>query len=70
MDTQNRLSGKCVAIVATDGFEQSELVEPKKALERAGAKVEVISLTAGAIRGWRNSAGTWKNSACRSSRRS
>jgi protease I len=52
MDSQNRLSGKHVAVVATDGFEQSELVEPKKALERAGAKVDVISLTAGAIRGW------------------
>src|SRR5690349_4515556 len=52
MDAQNRLSGKRVAVVATDGFEQSELVEPKKALERAGAKVDVISLNAGAIRGW------------------
>ena len=46
------LSSKRVAIVATDGFEQSELVEPKKALEAAGATTEVISLKAGRIRGW------------------
>ena len=35
------LTGKRVAILATDGFEQSELLEPKKALEAAGAKVEI-----------------------------
>jgi len=52
MTSQNKLSGKRVAIVATDGFEQSELMEPKNALERAGAKVDVISIKAGAIRGW------------------
>ena len=46
------LSSKRVAIVATDGFEQSELVEPKKALEAAGATTEVISLQSGRIRGW------------------
>ena len=46
------LSSKRVAIVATDGFEQSELLEPKKALEAAGATTEVISLEAGRIRGW------------------
>lgn len=46
------LSGKRVAIVATDGFEQSELLEPKKALEAAGATTEVVSLKAGRIRGW------------------
>jgi protease I len=45
------LSSKRVAIVATDGFEQSELVEPKKALEAAGATTEVISLQSGRIRG-------------------
>jgi len=46
------LSSKRVAIVATDGFEQSELLEPKKALEAAGATTEVISLQPGRIRGW------------------
>jgi protease I len=42
-----------VAIVATDGFEQSELLEPKKALEAAGARVDVISIKPGRIRGWK-----------------
>lgn len=47
------LAGKRVAIVATDGFEQSELTEPRRALEAAGAKTEIISLRAGSIRGWK-----------------
>jgi protease I len=51
------LGNKRVAIVATDGFEQSELLEPKKALEAAGAKTDVVSLKAGRIRGWKN--GNW-----------
>jgi protease I len=48
-----RLEGKTVAILATHGFEQSELLEPKKALEEEGAKTEVISLESGTIRGWK-----------------
>ena len=48
------LSSKRVAIVATDGFEQSELLEPKKALEAASAKVDVVSLKPGRIRGWKH----------------
>ncbi len=48
----NRLSNKSVAILATNGFEQSELFSPKEALENAGAKVDVISLESGEIRGW------------------
>lgn len=32
-----------IAIIATDGFEEVELTEPRKALEKAGAKVEVLS---------------------------
>ncbi|MES2222668.1 MAG: DJ-1/PfpI family protein, partial [Acidobacteriota bacterium] len=39
----DNLSGKKIAILSTDGFEQVELTEPKKALEQAGAKTEVIS---------------------------
>ncbi|MCC4599429.1 type 1 glutamine amidotransferase [Xanthomonas melonis] len=47
------LSGKSVAVLATDGFEQSELTEPKRLLESWGAKVEVIAPGEGAeIRGW------------------
>lgn len=48
----NKLDGIKVAILATDGFEQSELFEPKKALEEAGATVQVVSLEAGEIKGW------------------
>jgi protease I len=46
------LQGKRIAIVATDGFEQVELLEPKRALEAAGAKVDVLSPKAGQIKGW------------------
>ena len=46
------LQGKKVAIVATDGFEQVELTDPKKNLEDAGAKVDVVSIKAGEIKGW------------------
>jgi protease I len=46
------LKGKKVAILATDGYEQAELTEPKKNLEAAGAKVDVISIKTGKIKGW------------------
>ena len=46
------LKGKRVAILATHGFEQSELEEPKHALEAAGAKAEVVAPARGQIRGW------------------
>ncbi|MCD9030953.1 type 1 glutamine amidotransferase [Luteimonas sp. Y-2-2-4F] len=45
-------NGKRVAILATDGYEQSELVEPRKRLKDAGFEVDVVSLKAGEIRGW------------------
>ncbi len=48
----SNLKGKKVAILATDGFEQSELIEPRKALEEAGAQTEVISPNTGKIKGW------------------
>jgi len=48
----NSLQGKKVAILATDGFEQVELTDPKKNLEEAGAKTEVISIKSGEIMGW------------------
>lgn len=41
-----------VLIIATDGYEQSELTEPKRLLEEAGAEVTVASLKPGEIRGW------------------
>lgn len=43
---------KRIAILATNGFEQVELTEPKKALEDAGMQVDVISPESGTIRGW------------------
>ena len=47
----NKLSGKKVAILAADGFEEVELTEPKKALEDAGAKTSVVSIKSGKIQG-------------------
>lgn len=41
-----------IAILATDGFEQSELLLPLQQLQRAGAGVDVVSLKPGTIRGW------------------
>jgi protease I len=46
------ISGKRVAILATDGFEQSELMVPKEKLEAAGAKADIVSLKPGEIWGW------------------
>ena len=46
------LNGKSIAIVATHGFEQSELEVPLNKLRDAGATVHVVSLEAGEIKGW------------------
>ena len=46
------LKGKKIAILATDGFEQSELESPREALESAGAATEIVSLEEGVIQGW------------------
>jgi protease I len=48
----NELRNKRVAALVDHGFEQSELIEPKKALEAAGAKVDVVSPQAGRVKGW------------------
>lgn len=55
MTESEKLSGRRVAVLATDGFEQSELTEPKRLLEVAGAHVDVIA-PGGAtqIKGWDN----------------
>ena len=50
-DTE-RLDGKRVAILATDGFEQHELFTPRDALRDAGAEVDLISLKIGEIQGF------------------
>jgi protease I len=49
--TDARLNGKRVAIIATDMVEQVELVEPRQALEDAGARTELISIEPGEIQG-------------------
>ncbi len=49
---QATLKGKKVAIIAADMVEQVELVEPRKALEAAGATTELISLKPGTIQGF------------------
>lgn len=54
------LTGCHGAILSTDGFEESELFEPKAALERAGAIMHVISLRPGKIKGWKD--GNWGRS--------
>lgn len=46
------ISGKRIAILATNGFEQSELEGPQKTLKEAGATVEVVSPESGEIKGW------------------
>ncbi len=50
-----RLNDKKVAILATHGFEQSELEHPLNALREAGATVHVISPESGEIKGWKGS---------------
>jgi protease I len=49
----SKLKGKKIAILATDGFEQVELAEPRKALEEAGAATVLIAPKPGEIRGWK-----------------
>jgi protease I len=46
-----RLSGRRVAVLATDGFEQSELEKPVEALKAAGAEVQIVSPKSGEIQG-------------------
>ncbi|MEX0871750.1 MAG: type 1 glutamine amidotransferase domain-containing protein [Aquisalimonadaceae bacterium] len=47
-----QLSGKRVAILATHGFEESELAEPRRALRDAGATVDIVSPESGSIKAW------------------
>lgn len=51
------LTGKTIAILATDGYEQSELEVPLARFEEAGAKVDIVSLKPGVIKGWHH--GDW-----------
>lgn len=50
---ESRLDGKRVAILVTDGFEEVELTEPRKALDASGAKTQIVSPKADRVRSWR-----------------
>ena len=47
-----KLDGKTIAILATEGVEQVELTEPRKALEDAGATTDLVALEEGEIQGF------------------
>jgi protease I len=47
-----KLSGKTVAILTENGFEEVELTSPKKALEEAGATVHIVSPQKGKVKAW------------------
>ena len=49
----SKLRGKKIAILATDGFEQVELTEPRKALDEAGSATVLIAPRPGEIRAWK-----------------
>lgn len=51
---------KKIAILATNGFEESELKSPKEAMEKEGFDVDIVSLESGEIKGWAD--GNWSNS--------
>ena len=48
----DKLKGKRVAILATEGFEGVELTEPRRALDAAGAETKVLSPKTGEIKAW------------------
>src|SRR5580700_4065922 len=50
----SKLTDFRVAVLATDGFEESELTEPVKALREAGAQVTILSLRPGQIQAVRH----------------
>jgi protease I len=49
---EQNVKGKKVAILVTDGFEQVELTEPRKALDAAGARTSIVSPKQDKVRGW------------------
>ena len=50
--TSSSLDGMKVAILVSDGFEQVEMTEPRKALDHAGAQTLIVSPVEGRVRGW------------------
>ncbi len=55
-----RIQNAKIAILSTDGFEQSELMVPKEKLAAEGAEITVISIKSGEIKGWKD--GNWGDS--------
>ncbi len=49
-----KLRGRKVAFVVTDGFEQVELTDPRRALEREGAVCDLVAPKEGKVRGWKH----------------
>lgn len=47
------LNGVKVAVLVTDGFEQDELLQPRKALDQAGAETKVVSPKDEEVRAWK-----------------
>lgn len=54
MEMAGRLQGTKVAILITDGFEQVEMTEPRKALEDEGAETVIVSPKDGRVKGWQH----------------
>ena len=52
---EKKLTGRTIAILVTDGFEQVEMTEPRRALDEAGAKTVLISPQAGEVQGMNHS---------------
>ena len=50
---QDKLSGKKVAILVANGFEQVELTEPRDALVKAGATAQIVSPQKRHVKGWK-----------------
>ena len=46
------IHGRKIAILVAEGFEQSEMIEPRRALEQAGAETEIVSPSQGEVQGW------------------
>jgi protease I len=53
-NAMSNLAGKTILILATHGFEQSELDVPHAELKKAGATVHVVAPEAGEIKGWKH----------------
>jgi protease I len=49
---KNDLTGRKVAILVADGFEQVELAKPREALDKAGAQTDIVSPSGDEVQGW------------------